>query len=319
MNHPLLSVVIPTHRRAIFLTRAIESALKAAPDGDVEVIVVPNGVDASWRSVAEDYKKEVRVRWSPIELAHANAARNHGMSLAKGEYIRFLDDDDYFYPEMASKQLVKLIEIDADLSFGDIKAVDEECDSDVIFKQLDTDDYYAAVLSPTHSTAVNALVYKRELTKNLFWDVSVNKNQDVYWAMQLCKFREMRTIRFEGVVAAWVQHNLPRISQGHHPDNFSKETVNHIFGLINKLSEKNALSEPRRKAAADHLWTCIHRAIIYDPVYWIGVANIAEKIHSESRPNTLIQNHPIFKKIGTKKIEILCLPWRFLKLIVKRV
>ncbi|MDU7564520.1 MAG: glycosyltransferase, partial [Acinetobacter baumannii] len=53
---PLLSVVIPTFGRPEFLTRAIDSALQAVVNNsEVEVIVVPNGKDDSWREIAEIY------------------------------------------------------------------------------------------------------------------------------------------------------------------------------------------------------------------------------------------------------------------------
>src|SRR3546814_8013731 len=64
---PLLSVIIPTYKRPQYLPRAINSAVQAAPDGDVEVIVVPNGPDDSWKNVAKKYQSEPRVQWRSEE------------------------------------------------------------------------------------------------------------------------------------------------------------------------------------------------------------------------------------------------------------
>jgi glycosyltransferase involved in cell wall biosynthesis len=112
---PLLTVVIPTFKRPTFIGRAIESALIAAPEGDVEIIVVPNGSDTSWRAAADEFCQDHRIHWSPLKEGNACKARNHGLALASGKYIRFLDDDDYFYPA-AAEQLVELRAAAADIS-----------------------------------------------------------------------------------------------------------------------------------------------------------------------------------------------------------
>ena len=310
---PLLSVVIPTCERPQFLSRAIDSALQAAPNGDVEVIIVPNGPDESWKSVAKKYRENPRISWTPIETPHANAARNHGMQAARGEYIRFLDDDDYYYPEQAKLQLVNLIEREGDLSFGDIYSVDIETNQKKKMEQLQTDDYYSAVLSPTHSSFPGALVYKRSLTKGLAWDVSVNKNQDVYWAMLLCKSRDMRTVRFDGVVAAWVQHRLPRVSKGHHPAPVYKQTAKNILELVDRLEEKGKLTQERSQSAADYLWKCIHAGIMYDPCYWITIAKRTEKIYPNRNPNTKLYKNKLVRALNPLIVEVLNIPWRWMK------
>ena len=316
LSIPLLSVIIPTHKRAQFLPLAIDSALQSAPDGNVEVIVVPNGSDESWRTSANLYKNEPKVHWCPISIAHANAARNHGMRLAKGEYIRFLDDDDYFYPESARAQLSHLMDKCGDLSFADIEQIDTQTKTRKILHQIKTDDYYAAVLSPTNSTATNALVYRRELTEDLLWDISINKNQDIYWALSLCEAKKnMKTVRFDGVVGAWIQHHLPRVSKGHHPNIVSKEEVHHIFKLTSALSSENQLTQKRAEAAADHLWQCIHKSLMYDPLFWIGVAKKTEAIARGRNPGTKIYQNKIISAINPIFIEITISPWRWIKVL----
>ena len=92
---PLLSIIIPTYNRPQFIRRAVESALRSEPNGDVEIIIVPNGGDDTWKKSLADFLHNPKILVSPIEKGHANAARNHGLKLAKGKYIRFLDDDDF--------------------------------------------------------------------------------------------------------------------------------------------------------------------------------------------------------------------------------
>lgn len=92
---PKVSIIIPSHNRPDMLLRAIESALVQS-SSDLEVIVVDDG---STVPVAY-HGADPRVRVQRQEVAQgASAARNTGVSLAEGDYIAFLDDDDLLLPE----------------------------------------------------------------------------------------------------------------------------------------------------------------------------------------------------------------------------
>ena len=85
MTAPLLSVIIPTHNRPQYLPRAVESALQAAPNGNVEVIVVPNGGDETWKISLATLLKDKRIIVSPIEkgmlMRHVTVEMKHGKYL----------------------------------------------------------------------------------------------------------------------------------------------------------------------------------------------------------------------------------------------
>ena len=92
---PALSVVIPTCNRPEMVGRAIESAL-ASGNVDVEVIVVddcPSPATAAAVAAIAHPKLRYVANPTPSGLGPA-LARNHGLSLARGAIIHFLDDDD---------------------------------------------------------------------------------------------------------------------------------------------------------------------------------------------------------------------------------
>lgn len=91
-DSPFFSIVIPTHNRAEMLGRAIDSILSSAK-GDYEIIVVNDGSSDSYQDFQARYKDIVHYRENG-ESAGVASARNIGVSLAKGEWIVFLDDDD---------------------------------------------------------------------------------------------------------------------------------------------------------------------------------------------------------------------------------
>lgn len=93
----MFTVVIPTFNRLKFLRRAIQSCLDQDFNGAFELVVINDGGEVV---CAEDLPSRdgVEVRIENIEHMGVSAARNHGIAIAKGEWILLLDDDDFFLP-----------------------------------------------------------------------------------------------------------------------------------------------------------------------------------------------------------------------------
>jgi glycosyltransferase involved in cell wall biosynthesis len=100
-----VSVIIPTHDRAVLCRRAVASVL-AQTHGDLEVIVVDDGSRDGTREAVEGMDPRVRYIWQ--ENAGVAAARNRGMAAARGEFIALLDSDDLFLPWKIEAQLAAM-------------------------------------------------------------------------------------------------------------------------------------------------------------------------------------------------------------------
>ena len=98
----LVSVVVPHYNRTDWLKAAVESVLAQSLD-DFELIIVDDGSDEEAPGL--DSSRDKRIRY--VRQAHrgVSVARNHGMSLATGKYIAFLDSDDVFLPEKLQVQV----------------------------------------------------------------------------------------------------------------------------------------------------------------------------------------------------------------------
>ena len=106
----LVSVIIPTYQRSDLLSRAIDSVLNQTYK-DIECIVVNDNIPNDEYSMVlykllEKYKADDRFVFLEQEK-HINGAeaRNCGIRNAKGEYIAFLDDDDWWKPEKIEHQI----------------------------------------------------------------------------------------------------------------------------------------------------------------------------------------------------------------------
>jgi GT2 family glycosyltransferase len=106
MNHdPLISVVIPTYNRSAKVCAAVESALKQTYP-NVEVIVIDDGSTDDTQRRLSAYGKRIRVEYQAN--AGPAAARNHGIRIAQGEFIAFLDSDDLLLPTFLERCLCLL-------------------------------------------------------------------------------------------------------------------------------------------------------------------------------------------------------------------
>lgn len=101
------SIIIPLYNKAAYICKAIESVL-AQTNKDWELIIVNDGSTDNSQQVVEDYLQSTICNGRDgcqysIHLIHqpnsgVSAARNNGIAMAKGEYIAFLDADDWWAP-----------------------------------------------------------------------------------------------------------------------------------------------------------------------------------------------------------------------------
>lgn len=124
---PLVSLIIPVHNAEPFLDRCLNSAA-AQTEPELEIICVDDAsTDASpamldaWAAADSRF----RIVHRPVNGGES-AARNHGVALARGEYLAFLDHDDMLEPDACRLLYAAARESDADIVRGRVKTIDYE-------------------------------------------------------------------------------------------------------------------------------------------------------------------------------------------------
>lgn len=112
--HPVLSFIIPIYKTEQYLSQCLDSILSQITD-DMEVILVDDGSPDSCPTICDDYAS----RHPEIHVLHKqneglSCARNSGLELARGEYVWFIDSDDYLLPE-ALDNIIKAIKNNNDV------------------------------------------------------------------------------------------------------------------------------------------------------------------------------------------------------------
>jgi len=113
---PMISVIMLTYNREMLLSRAIESVLTQT-FCDFEFIIVDNGSTDQSGEIAEEYQaKDGRIQVIHRERGNIGSGRNAGLDAAKGEYIAFIDDDDWCEPDFLEFLYRLAVENDAEVS-----------------------------------------------------------------------------------------------------------------------------------------------------------------------------------------------------------
>ena len=99
-NIALISIIVPVHQVAAYLPQCLDSLLQQTYK-NLEIILIDDGSDDGSGDICDNYAgKDSRIKVIHQEDKGVSNARNAGLALAKGDYIGFVDSDDWVLPEM---------------------------------------------------------------------------------------------------------------------------------------------------------------------------------------------------------------------------
>lgn len=117
----MVSFVVPVYNGEKYLRPCLDSILSQSMQ-DFELICVNDGSKDSSQNILEEYaEKDPRIRVIKQENQGVSVARNHGMDLAKGEYLWFFDCDDIMMPGVVEAMVKRIQETNADFVMANCK------------------------------------------------------------------------------------------------------------------------------------------------------------------------------------------------------
>lgn len=124
-NQPLVSVIVPVYKVENYLCRAIDSLLNQTYR-NLEIILVDDGSPDRCPQICDEYAaKDTRVKVIHKKNSGVSAARNSALEIATGEYLTFLDSDDYLSVEYVYKLVKSLESTGSDVSCCGANIVDD--------------------------------------------------------------------------------------------------------------------------------------------------------------------------------------------------
>lgn len=235
-----ISVIIPSYNSSKFLSDISVPSAQNQTYKNLEIIVIDDGSTDDTKSVVENLRlNDDRVIYFYQDNRGQASARNFGIKKATGDYVAFLDADDYWHDMKIEKQ-VKIMEgnPDAGFCFCDYFVLDED---DKYYKKQDPGkDFFVDTLMAVKSALPSTLLIKREVFEKIgYFDErpELRYIEDIDFIIRLSNKE-----KFAYLPEALIDY---RASESHE----SNDRLSRFFDLMELCSNKyiGVLSENKKK------------------------------------------------------------------------
>ncbi len=186
---PLISVIVPVFKVEPYLDRCVQSIVDQTYQ-NLEIILVDDGSPDNCPAMCDNWaEKDSRIKVIHKENGGLSDARNAGMVVAIGEYIAFVDSDDWIAPEMLERLLYAMDRDQSDIAACSVKMVWEDGKPDELLTVqmnciLDRMEAQYALLEESYlKQPVWYKLYRRETIENIPFEVG-KYHEDVFWSYQ---------------------------------------------------------------------------------------------------------------------------------------
>lgn len=196
---PKMSIIVPVYNVESYLEKCLDSILEQTLD-DIEIICVNDGSTDRSGDILHKYEAmDSRIVVIEQENKGLGAARNAGIVKAKGEYIGFVDSDDFVDPSMFEKLYKKAFEFNSDVVLTNVNLYYTDSGESVLFRD---DNFYGRMSKTKYFTVMQHphilqfigvwdRIYRRELLEEHHLLNPVNRiYEDVLFTVQTCVFAE---------------------------------------------------------------------------------------------------------------------------------
>lgn len=263
---PFFSIILPTYNRAHFLPKAIESVL-AQTFEDWELVIVDDGSTDNTKEVVLSYQ-DPRIVYIYQDNQERSAARNNGMSKAKGDFICFLDSDDYYLPEKLTNLYARIkVEDKLVLYFdGIVTEVNGKLIQNTFQLKKESENWQEFIL--TNTLFSQQICGKKEIFKQFKFNPKIRIGEDMELWMRISSSYNLEQIKnsFQTVI---VEHedrsvNLKRTK-------VAKDQLNIIKSII--INSNGIKSSTKRRVVSNYTFNVAKYFMfnnkIFSALYWV--------------------------------------------------
>lgn len=258
MKQPLISVIIPVYLVSDYLDKCLKS-IAGQRYSNLEIILVENGSPDNCALKCDEWaEKDSRIIVIHKQHGCLAGARNHGMRIICGDYVSYIDSDDYisddFYEVLVTTALEHCSDV-VECGFarfyenGECEEYQDDCSvsdysaSEGLSALIDENPFYQHVWDK---------LYKREVVQNISFEVG-KQHEDVFWTYQVFG-RAERITRINRTMYFYLQRKTSIIGQG-----YSLKSLDSLEGRWNRVQYiKRSYPELYSKAKLDFFGSCMY-------------------------------------------------------------
>ncbi len=253
----LISVIVPIYNVEKYLQKCVDSIINQTYK-NLEIILVDDGSPDNCPKMCDDYaEKDSRIKVVHKENGGLSDARNVGMEVATGEYVSFIDSDDYISLDFYETLLETIVDNDSDIvECGVVKFYENEkfdkYNDDLKVTNYDTVDALDGLISesPFKQHVWNKL-YKSNIALDIPYAVG-KLNEDEFWTYQIFG-KAKKVTRINKTMYYYFQRNGSIMGNG-----YNIKRLDALEGKMNRQAyiEKN-FPTLTTKAKVDLYGSCI--------------------------------------------------------------
>lgn len=242
---PLISIIVPVYNTLEYLPKCVDSLITQTY-GNLEILLVNDGsTDGSGELCDELAKKDDRIRVLHKENGGSSSARNLGISKAKGEYLGFIDSDDFASPDMYEtlyqgirQYQVKIAQVGRDEIDVQGNLLPNICEPPTEAERLSAEEFLRELLMHRGDCSFCSKLIHRDMFRNLQFPIG-KLNEDFYLLVHMLA-------ETDGLVSlpGQLYHVVYRL--GSNSRKADKEDFSRVFGdcvdnadVVSELVEKN--------------------------------------------------------------------------------
>lgn len=183
MFKPLVSVIVPIYNAEKYLVKCIESICNQYYQ-NLEIILVNDGsIDNSAMIIREYEKNDIRIKTIDQLNSGVSVARNHGLEVANGDYILFVDSDDWIEKNMIEVLVDNILLSNADISCCQYdKMVSSNITQFEIWDKEKTLKEF--IIHKNINGSLGNKLIKRNILKDIFFDSRIKYGEDALFCWQ---------------------------------------------------------------------------------------------------------------------------------------
>lgn len=265
MNKPLVSVIVPVYNASGYLEKSLGS-LTAQTYENLEIIAVDDGsLDDSFKVLEQMSGEDKRIRVFTKENGGSSSARNAGLKVATGEYIGFMDADDYIEKDMYER-LVTILEENYSADVSQILSCEEDENGKKIkdfgdgFDSRDLfsgREYFRTLLLHTGDSSFCTKLFRRSIFEGFYFSEG-RLNEDFELLVKMSeKFRNLAVCKKPG-------YHIVLRSQSNTRGTYKQSFYENVMENAGKMLVLTAKKYPEFKKEAVHfyliqaMWFLLH-------------------------------------------------------------
>jgi glycosyltransferase involved in cell wall biosynthesis len=214
---PLVSIIIPTYNYGRFLPKALESCFEQTYKV-LEIIVIDDGSTDKTREIVEGYG--TRVSYVRQENSGVSAARNKGLEIATGEFVTFLDADDYM-PEDAIQTRIDGFTTNPKAGTVATESYSKKGDAltyHPMFKEDRVSDrFYEDLLLGRFPLTTSTIMIRSQIAKRFKFPLGISNGEDVVYFVKIFFVAPVCYLKKPTDISVWhgdsLRHNIDELKR----------------------------------------------------------------------------------------------------------